>query len=81
MNMKLVRFYNIDWCIDDDDSDDNECDKSHPDFLPKEMTLELEFSDGESDDDIEFIIDEHGADYLSDAEGFLVYGFCFEILN
>ena len=45
------------------------------------MTLELEFSDNESDECIEIIIDEDGADYLSEVEGFLVNGFCFEILN
>ena len=79
MKMKSIKFYDIDWCIDDEESD-NECDKVDVD-LPKEMTLELEFSDDESDEFIESIIYEDGADYLSEVEGFLVNGFCFEILN
>jgi hypothetical protein len=77
--MKRIKFYDIDWCIDDEESD-NECDKADVD-LPKEMTLELEFSDNESDECIEIIIAKDGADYLSEVEGFLVNGFCFEILN
>jgi len=79
MKMKRIKFYDIEWCIDDDESD-IESDKADVD-LPEEMTLELEFSDDESDECIEFIIDEDGADYLSEVEGFLVNGFCFEILN
>jgi len=79
MKMKSIKFYDIDWCIDDEESD-NECDKVDVD-LPKEMTLELEFSDDESDEFIESIIYEDGAEYLSEVEGFLVNGFCFEILN
>lgn len=70
--MKLIRFYDIDWCIDSDENDNN---------LPTETILELNFSDEESAEEIENEIDEYGADYLSDEIGHLVNGFSFEVIN
>jgi len=69
--MKLIRFYDIDWDIDTDNSD-NDC--------PTEIIFEFDFSDDESVEEIVMDINEYGADYLSDEKGFLVNGFSFEIL-
>lgn len=69
--MKLIRFYDINWSVDSDENDSN---------LPSETILELNYSDDESIENIEFDLEECGADYLSDEIGFLVNGFSFEIL-
>ena len=70
--MKLIRFYDIDWCIDSDDTEVG---------FPTEIILDLNFSNEYSDEEIEDDINEYGADYLSDETGDLVNGFSFEIIN
>ncbi len=69
--MKLIRFYDIDWSIDSNETDIN---------VTAEIILNLNFSDDESVEDIENDIDENGADYLSDETGFLVNAYSFDIL-
>jgi hypothetical protein len=70
-NMKIIRFYDIDWCIDSDETDVN---------FPTEIILKINFSDDESVEVMENDIEENGDDYLSEEIGLLVTAYSYEIL-
>jgi len=63
-----VRFYNIDWVVDDLELEENEV----PPTLPKECIIR------EIDEEVDITYE--GADILSDRYGFFVNNFNFEIL-
>ena len=65
----IVKFYDIDWDMSDDDIDD-ELPPTPPTMPPTQVTLTVE-------DDID--VEEEGANVLSDHYGWCVNGFNFDI--